>query len=149
MPIPSEPKPHYIAFDPGEHTGYCMFDREGQIIENSFKTGFPELFRFLESMDTSFLKVVIVEEYRVRPDKQSTHSWSTIPTLRVIGALQYWAWRHGLAPVYQQPSDKVMGYKFAHAQPTKVKSLSHQLDAMAHGILYLQLHKIRKPMLPE
>lgn len=134
----------YLAIDPGHTTGCAWFSEEGDLTKiEEFKLDKINL--FLDEEITNKISMIIVEDYRLYPWKSSAQSWSRIETVRVIGAIDYRAHQCGIPIVYQDPSIKGIGYKWAGKTKPKNHANSHVLDAYVHGVYYLQKNGIRRP----
>src|SRR5215510_1574641 len=100
----------------------------------------PDLFMdFIEALDPK-PEVIVMEDYIIR--KHISHSGSRAPTIQLIGMIKRYARKNDIKVVLQQASAKSIGYKFAGMTPTKNHAQSHQYDAVAHGVFYLQKHGV-------
>lgn len=71
-----------IAIDPGETCGYAVFLEGGFFLAN-------QRIDIIYIMINWFPNVVVYEDYKIYPGKLHSHSFSDIPTLKVIGAIEY------------------------------------------------------------
>lgn len=132
----------YLAIDPGNTTGWAIFDDNGETIEFNEITGHDAFLDWLDERTESFDEVII-EEYRVR-NQQFNHQGSTIPTVQLIGAITRWARKRGI-PISMQPSSvlpiacKFVGYPYRQGS-----HVPDRISALAHGVFWLQKKKIRK-----
>ena len=136
------PDAKYLAVDPGHTSGWALFDDEGSLIEFGQFT-LLEL-EVLDALFTNDLRAAIVEDYRNHGFTQQK-KWSRNETSKVIGGIETLGRMHKV-PVYLQPNTvKTIGYKWAglQAQPAN-HAISHQYDAVAHGVYWLQQNGIRK-----
>ncbi len=135
--------PVYLAVDPGETTGWATFDAKGSILNmGQFKQ--HEQGKALDNLVRSELKAVICEDYRNHAwTKQK--NWSRNQTSKNIGALEMIAELRGVPVHLQSNSVKPIGYKWAGMTegPPSNHSISHQYDAYAHGVYWLQSNGIR------
>lgn len=140
------PEIKYVALDPGKDIGWATFDGTGEVIR--FGTirkdeGREGLYNFLKELPKGI--TVIVENYLLFPDKAKAQYWDPMETVRVLGVLEFYCYLAG-STLIQQPSNiKPIAYMWAGITPAKNHRFSHQLDAMVHGIYYLQKNGIRKP----
>lgn len=134
----------FIAIDPGDTTGFAEFDNNGdllgmgQIEEAHFQDW------VLNTINDS-LRAVIIEDYKILAHKAKAHSWSRVPTIKKIGVIESACLIHGVKSVLQANTVKATGYAWGGIVPASNHNVSHQLDAFAHGVYYLQQNGIRKP----
>lgn len=133
----------YLAFDPGETTGWAKFDASGNCVGYGQVTQ-QDLAKFLDQHVVG-LQAVICEEYRNYGHKQQK-KWSRNQTSKNEGAIEMVCNMRSI-PFHLQPANiKTIGYKWAGlgAAPTN-HAASHQFDALVHGVYWLTTHKIRTP----
>lgn len=132
----------YLAIDPGETSGWATFDATGTIIEMG---QFPmsEITKQLDLLITSDLELVICEDYRNYAWKQQK-KWSRNDTSKIIGKIEIMCDLRGVEIRLEPASNKLIGYKWAGlGQAPTNHSISHQYDAIAHGVYTLQKLGIR------
>ena len=134
----------YIAVDPGETTGYALFNSDGAVTEKGKIRGEdPFLDKFEEIAATGTYKVLIIEAYRSRPG--AINAWSKNKTSQTIGAVKRIARKAGMKIVEQEPNPGlVIGLKFlgvSHLYP-KGKHVPDDISALAHGTYYLRQQKV-------
>jgi hypothetical protein len=136
----------YIALDPGETTGWAKFDENGEVIKiGQFRQ--QDQNRWLADNITDTVKGVIVEDYMNYGHKQQK-KWSRNQTSKNIGAIGLLCSMRNV-PCYLQPANiKSIGYKWSGlgAAPSN-HNISHQYDAVAHGVYFLTTRGIRNPIL--
>lgn len=145
----SVPRPaRYLALDPGETTGWALFDEQGEILKyGQFKQS--EQNQWLSDNLTSDLKAVIVEDYKNFGWKQQKR-WSRNQTSKNIGAIEMLCELRRVPYFLQPSSDKAIGYKWAGlGQAPSNHAISHQFDAVAHGTYWLRSRGILKPSVGE
>jgi hypothetical protein len=131
----------YVAIDPGETTGVAEFDADGKVLGmHQFKV--KELYEYFERLYDTPPQVVIFEEYRIFAHKKDSHINSKVPTIQIIGAIKYFAWRCKATAVEQPSQHKPFGYKYGGFNPPKDHSKSHGPDALAHGFYYLVTNRV-------
>lgn len=144
----------YLSLDPGLSTGYATFDANGDLITfGTLKGGSEELYPFLRRLRDPQWNLdldVIIEDYKLYPWKAMSQVWDSLETVRLIGAIQFWATGLPLTqpifPVHlQEPNVKGIAYKWAGISVPKNHALSHETDAFVHGVYYLQKAGIRRP----
>lgn len=134
----------YLSFDPGHTTGWAKFSPNGEQTGIGEVTGLDGLAQFMRQLDPAEVRVIIIEEYRVR-GPANIHQGSKVETIQAIGIIKGWAYGNQAKIVEQPAHIKPIAYRFANMQPAKRKALSHRLDAEAHGIYYLVTNKIIQP----
>lgn len=121
------------SIDPGETTGVAIGDDQGKLVSMS-QHSWEHLPAYINSILDADL--FIVEEFRIRPDKAMSFSFSDMKTIQAVGMFKLRAHQLGASSRYQRPLDKTVGYKWAGTPPPKAHSLSHQVDAYAHLVFY-------------
>ena len=132
---------HYLALDPGKITGWATFDKEGNAQDYGQVTK-EELYALLVEKRP---KLLIVEDFELFPWKSKDMPFDTLVAVRVIGAIDFYAWDAGISVILQKPSIKTTGYMWAGIQKPKNHAVSHGPDAYVHGVYYLQKNGVRKP----
>lgn len=140
-----------LCLDPGETTGWCLFE-QGKLtkwgqIETVLANGqlnWPILTElFFDTVPTH----VVCENYRVYSHKLDRHSFSEVPTLRIIGGIDYlcmmWVdddMKPARIPIAYQMAVQAKGF----ATDDRLKdwdfwqpNMKHARDAIRHGIYYL------------
>lgn len=147
----SGPLPLYLlALDPGETTGFCYLKtsadpaiKEPQLLVGQIKTGdFPGVVdNYMELVMNNWpYSKLIMEDYRIYSWKSDDHKWSSVHTLRVIGAiqaLQRWEWSHIPIEFHSAQEGKsfVTDTKLNEwGLYDQTKGLKHARDAMRHAI---------------
>ncbi len=134
-----------LCLDPGETTGYAVFDAGDLVAAGEFKSKPVELgFKETGNMIDKYLPwVIVVEEYRVYGWKTKQHAWAELHTPQLIGAIKGMASMHDV-PVYMQgaglvkpffTNDKLKEYGFYQ------KGSTHARDAVRHGCYFLIFSK--------
>lgn len=137
-----------LCIDPGGTTGIAFFennklDSVAQIpgyIHGTTTIDWESIEQLLESYQPN---VIVCEEYLVYAHKLEEHTFSKIPTLRIIGFIQYWAWKHNV-PLYFQTAQMAKGF----CTDAKLKQwgfwqkgMRHSRDAIRHGCYFLCFSK--------
>lgn len=132
----------YIALDPGETTGWAKFNDKGEPLAYG-QVLQQDLAKWLDK-NIRDLKAVICEEYR-NYHWQKQKKWSRNQTSKNEGAVEMVCNMRGI-PFHLQPANiKKIGYKWAGLQEAPTHSISHQFDAVVHGVYWLTMNKIRTP----
>lgn len=138
----------YVAIDPGETTGWAAFDENGNLINmGQFKlVAQTQVLTELIS-NTPNLKAVICEDYRNHgfAGARAQKRWSRNQTSKNIGKIELVAELRGV-PCHLQPNTvKATGYAWGGLDgPPSNHSISHQYDAYAHGVYWLQSNGVRE-----
>ena len=142
-------KERYLSLDPGLSTGYATFDAVGDLITfGTLKGGSEDLYPFLRTLKSDvgpYTKEIIIEDYKLYPWKAMSQVWDSLETVRLIGAVQFWADMNGYPVHLQEPNVKGIAYKWAGITVPKNHALSHETDAFVHGVYFLQKAGIRRP----
>jgi hypothetical protein len=93
------------------------------------------LFDFLKEIEPD---TIVVENFKIRPGHN--FNWNGMEVIRVIGAIEYRAHELDCKLVFQEPSVKSVGYKWAGLPAPSSHAMSHQTDAWAHLVFFN--HKI-------
>lgn len=133
--------PIYLAIDPGETCGWATFDHEGSLVDMG-QFPYNELVKQLKTLCPPSVTVIIVEDYRNHGWMQQKR-WSRNNTSKTIGKIETFAELGELKVVLQPNTVKSIGYMYAGKEPPSNHSISHQFDAYAHGVFYLQTEGIR------
>lgn len=135
----------YLAIDPGNNTGYAIFNELGDVVDNGEIKGHQE---FLDWLDAVYPPptVLIVEWYYVR-NKQFNHEGSDVGTLRLIGAIERYAHQHKCTLVKQRSDTLGIGLRYIGMKYPKGVHVPDRVSALAHGVYWLQRNKIRKSRL--
>lgn len=131
-----------ISFDPGETTGVAIGDSKGELISMK-QYSWNEFPHYLNTIQKA--ELFLVEEFRIRPDKAMSFSFSDMKTIQAIGMIRLRAYQLGTPTTYQRPLDKSMGYRWAGTSAPKAHSISHQVDAYAHLVFHWVHHLGLKP----
>lgn len=134
----------YVALDPGETTGWAKLNDTGDVV--SFGQVIQrDLPKWLDINITPTVKAVIVEDYRNYGWKQQK-KWSRNQTSKNIGAIEMVCSMRGIPCILQAASVKAVGYKWAGlGEAPSNHSISHQFDAVAHGVVYVTNIGVRIP----
>jgi len=137
----------YLAFDPGNTTGWAEFDAHGKIVDHGqIENGVEGLTEFLFSYDKP-VQTVIYESYMVRPDDHSVKAnvGSKLETVQAIGIIRGWAYTRKAELAPQQPQIKKIAELQAGFKVKGDHKNSHWQDAVLHGVYYLVKNGKRKP----
>ena len=96
------------------------------------------------------LNILVIEEYRLYPDKAAAQAYSSFPTVETIGALKFIARQHDIRIVMQPAAAKRPARGISAAK--KIRMLSsergqsiHAKDAELHGVYWtIKEHERRK-----
>jgi hypothetical protein len=133
---------HVLTLDPGETTGWALFDK-GQLVEGGqWRTLSPAILadRIAEVIgEVPNLSLIVYEEYRVRGNKFKEHVGSEVVTIQHIGAIKVVADELGI-PLVKQTAGMAKGFatdaklrRWGLYQPNQ----RHFVDAIRHGCYWL------------
>lgn len=135
------PKSSYLALDPGHTIGWASFDAKGDVIDMG-QFHMDNIVQELDKLIHSELLAIITEDYKNHGFSQQK-KWSRNETSKVIGKIEIFAELKNVPVILQSNTKKTMGYMYAGCEPPSNHSISHQYDAYAHGVFWLQTHSIR------
>ena len=136
----------YLAFDPGETTGYFIFNDDGSDKDLGQLKGEEELFQFLTTVEKP--QLIIMEVFRLFGHKALQQSGSNMFTSLVEGMVKLWARQHSI-PVVEQPASILpIAQLWSGVSLKGDHSKSHYKSAFNHGVYYLQSNGIRKSRVP-
>lgn len=140
----------YLFIDPGEHTGWALFDENGNEIDmfttNSFEETSDKLQEYLHRGKSRNYKKVVYENFTLYPWKTNAQMWSEFETVQVIGAIRHICRQNEISCGKVPARNKNMGFMYMGiSEPSHSNPLNHQLVAMAHGVFWLQNAGIRPP----
>lgn len=136
-----QPPELLYALDPGETTGLAIF-RQGQLDEvrqlNTDRV-IPQGVNKLQALFLENPDIVVYENYVVYNWKAQKHSWNTLHTPRLIGAIQALGHIHQI-PMYTQMAQQPK--QFCTDERLKewnyyTRGLRHGRDAVRHGCYYM------------
>jgi hypothetical protein len=124
-----------MSFDPGMRTGWASFDRSGKLTGSGIiQNGLYGVSDFLSGLREA-PRVIIVETYRIK-NFQHEHNMSKVPTIRVIGVLEDYAYRWQSKWYEQEANAKDSGVKWAGWIPPK-GHMPDDYSAVGHGVYWL------------
>lgn len=134
----------YLALDPGETTGWATFNHAGDMLAmGQFKQA--EQTKVLNDLIHADLKHVIAEDYRNYASHKQAR-WSRNQTSKNIGAIELMCELRSVPCTLQGAHVKHIGYKWCGLPgPPSNHSISHQYDAMVHGVYWLQQSGVCPP----
>lgn len=132
----------FICLDPGETTGWAVFDRCDLVECGQWATPSPaDLATGIASIKEVYpdLDMIVYEEYRVRGNKFKEHVGSEVVTIQHIGAIKVVAAQLGLSVRKQTPG---MAKGFATDRKLRQWVLyqvnkRHANDAIRHGCYFI------------
>lgn len=140
----------YLAFDPGQTTGWCRFADNGDSVDYG-QVYLDELPGLIDLMviwaKDDPLKVIIYEDYRLFGHKAKAQIGSKMPASVAIGSILTLAHRTGAPTVNQEARIKTIAQKWTQLKPPSNHAQSHWVDAYNHGAYYLINEGIKKTAL--
>ena len=135
-----------IAIDPGKMTGWSEIEYDSDSFRLKYSAELDmdavlEHLRTLDDIDYTTPDVIIIEDFKITTGtgKLGSPDWS----LRLIGAVEYVAAKHGMPVVKQTPANakafstnsKLMAVGMWH-----VGGAGHANDSLRHAMLYMVKH---------
>jgi len=136
-------EPYYLAVDPGLHTGWAVWNRQGECLDFGTTHSDDELHQKLSLFET--IGKVIIEDYTLWYHKARKQAGSKMPAPKAIGIVETFA-RNWKAEIIKQGSDiKPIAEKWTERSTKGVpKAKTHVLDALNHGDYYLIKNNIKQ-----
>ena len=136
-----------VALDPGETCGLAFFEW-GELIDTEqiklyFKSGDRGWDSLVDRIEQIVPTVVVYEDYKIYPGKLKAHTFSGVPTLKLIGAIEFLCNYNKYQAVPQMAStakgfctdDKLKEWGFYK------RGRPHAMDALRHGLHALLFNK--------
>jgi hypothetical protein len=132
----------YISWDPGEMTGVVCWDANGKPLaiaqmDETDRDAFLDELRELLKQPGVYIKMFIIEEYRIYGSKANAHIGQKLGTAEVIGDLKSFARRHFIKVEEQAATILTIAQKWSGVRIPKTHSKSHWASAFNHGYYYL------------
>lgn len=126
---------YHMSFDPGDKTGWASFDQSGALTGNGIVTdGIHGLSDFLCGLRLPPRKI-IVETYRIK-EFQHGHNLSKVPTIRIIGAIEAYAYQVGASWYEQESTVYKTGMVWAGLKVPEGHVKDNE-SAIGHGVYWL------------
>lgn len=132
-----------LSLDPGETTGWCLFEDQQLIIADQartkpIETGYDWLHEVFKKYNPT---QVVFESYRVYSWKAQSHTFSDLHTSQFIGAIQVVCHQYKVPFVTQTAQ---IAKQFSTDEKLKLwgfyqRGMKHARDALRHATYY-QLH---------
>lgn len=140
-------KSAYFVCDPGDVSGWAEFAHDGSLLGYG-QVDESQFMEFITDRVHSDLELVICEDFTLFQHKamaQTNARSRKMKTSKKIGQMEMTCQLRNVKMVLQPANIKTIGYKWAGLEPPSNHAISHQFDAVAHGVFYLQKNGIRKP----
>lgn len=140
----------YIFIDPGQNTGWALFDNEGKEFEvtttRSFEHTADKIRLYINATSAPRINHVIVEQFKLYPWKANDQYWSQFEEVQVIGAVRARCREFNVKYDTVPSGNYSMGFRYLGMNvPKHSHPLHDQMVAMAHGVFWLQNKGIRQP----
>ncbi len=138
------PPEHILVFDPGETTGWAYFvnaefDGAGEIGPDNVQAQSLDIMELLDDLGP---QAVICEDYRIYAFKAKSHSWSSMHTSKLIGAIEALCTIRRTPFVLQGASSKQFcTNRKLQSWGYYQKGSPHMNDAIRHGCYWLLFNK--------
>lgn len=139
-----------ISFDPGGTTGVVLADNVNFKLREFDITG-KALIKFADramiyevlALRTSALKAVIIENFRLFPDKAAQQAYSTFEAVKVIERITVYCEQLGLDDriVIQEPAMRKSASNYPDAHRRALGNNRHLYAAYQHLRYYVFMHK--------
>lgn len=140
---PVEPLPLLIALDPGETTGYAVYQNGKLIDAGQLPTSY--IIQGIQSLEPLLDKYLdqkpycVFENYRIYSWKTETHTWAELHTPQMLGVIETLCYVRGIKCSRQMAQQ---AKQFCTDDKLKMwgyykPGLKHARDAIRHGCYYL------------
>lgn len=138
----SEPK--VVAIDPGPHLGFAFLKGQNLHLSGVLHYDYGNL-EYLFDLITSFRPdELVIEDFLLFPNKAMAQSWSKMETPRIIGSLEYWAWKQEIPIIYQPPASKqAFPDERLKRMGVYVQNI-HARDAVRHGLYRIRYRRDKR-----
>lgn len=120
----------YLSIDPGKHNGVSGYD-DRFYLQFMYTVNYKNMTDFLTQF--SRIKVCVVEDFLLYPNKALEQRYSRMETSQVIGGINTWAKLEDVKVITQLAAIKETGYKWlGQKPPSKSNPRNHELDAHCH-----------------
>lgn len=126
-----------LVVDPGDITGYALFNNEGECLWKDQKNFDKTLELLSDGWAIAYPTSIIVEDYRLRKGKQAQQTGSRFEAVQVIGALKLFARLHYIEFELVDVQAKMLGSMYSGVKPPSDHKKSHEIDAYNIGIYWL------------
>jgi len=124
------------AFDPGETTGYCVVNA----LTGKIDVGAIRYWRGADRLIHSVRPdVVVIESFKLYPDRARGQAWSDFPPVQVIGVLRFICEDLAHIKYALQSASEIKGFVL---RIPGLKMSAHEYDASRHAMLYLRRNKV-------
>lgn len=126
-----------LGVDPGGTTGWSMLSNEDGYEFASGQLRMDEVAPWLQDHLNKPLAHIIIEDFRLSPEKAKAQIGSRFDTCKVIGMFELFA--HILSiPITLQPRTvKPIAERFSGIRPPRNHKMSHHIDAYNHAVYWL------------
>jgi|GEM_PF-2074777 len=127
-----QPPERLLALDPGDTTGWALFLGGSLHDKGQIPGTIADMTRLF---DLHLPTQIVFEEYRIYPWKLAEHAGSTVPTLRLIGAIETLCEQRSI-PYLVQSAQSAKGFmtdEKLREWNYFPKTLRHAADAVRHG----------------
>src|ERR1044072_5935969 len=104
----------YLSMDPGKHTGICGYDRKYYL---QFMLNVPADNVNLFLYQFEFIRICVIEDFKLYPNKAREQIYSDMETSRVIGRTESWSEVEHVELIKQPASIKPTGYAWLGKKP--------------------------------
>jgi hypothetical protein len=136
------PELSFMAFDPGGTTGWVRFHKSRVVDYGQMDGTIANLYMLLEKNQDP----IVIEWYRIYKHKIDQHINSDVPTLRLIGALQTFAYINRVPLISFMASEhkQVITDQKLRFWRFYIPGMPHTNDALRIGLYYIVSHYTRR-----
>lgn len=141
VPEPKRFQGVLLALDPGETTGWCVFQAtkmlaSGQVVCATVEQGTDQIEALINQHKPDFM---VYEDYKVYAWKANSHSWNELHTPQLIGGIRHICHSRKI-PVYKHMAQMPKGFMTddkLHLWGYWVKGQKHARDSIRHALYFL------------
>lgn len=131
-----DPVAKYASFDPGKITGYCLWNKDAQLLRYGQVTN-DELIDLLDEDRFSTVDTVIIEDYKLYSWKAKQQSGNRMHASEAIGILLPYIRRGRKKEVRQPANILTVASRLTNVKMPSNHAQSHWVSAFLHGAYYL------------
>jgi len=131
-----------VGIDPGNTTGWAAVDSKDGTIKELRHIPFDEISKFLATYDWSQVNRVILEDFRLFPNKAKEQSGSDFQVVQVIGMVKQVLSDKNIPLIMQMSSILPIAERQAGIRIPKKHSESHKIVALLHTRFWMIGHNL-------
>jgi hypothetical protein len=124
----------YLSIDPGKYNGVCGYDARYYPMF-MYVVDEKDITEFIHSFEK--VKLCVLEDFKLFPNKSRSQIYSDMPTSRVIGRVEDWTKLKKIELIKQPSNIKATGYAWIGKKPpAKHTNKNDPMDAHVHFMFW-------------